>query len=564
MATRDALAAAALETLPITVAVLDADGEILLTNRSWREFESDDPDFDAADHVGVNYVATAKMDADSDEYARRAVDGLEAVLEGERDSFSMEYPCHSPDTKRWFMMRASRFAVDDETRVSVVHLDITERKLAEIAAEESAEQLREEHRALEHVLDRVDGLVRDVTDAAVGAGSRDEIERRVCRRLADTDPYVLAWIGRVDVTTQRVAPREWAGQDGVPLEDDELVLGSDDARTHPAVRALEESEPRVIQDIATFDDADRWWPASAGERFRSVAAIPLEYGDVTYGVLVLFAAEPDVFDERELPVLESLAGTVSTALNAIEARRMLTTETVVELEVVIEDPSLFVTALARALETSITYRGLTYDEGGTPLAFFRVDRPADADADADADAAGTADLDDVVATATEIDGIDDVTVLTEYEDGLLLEVALENGIVTALADHGAVIERFDIDEQVVDLALELPNGQSARSAYNMLEERYDRVELLSYHESDRPTRTPQDVVAQLDERLTDRQQTALRKAYYADYFDWPRDVSGEELADSMGVSRSTFHQHLRAAQRKLLEELFAADPTSEA
>lgn len=546
MVSRDALAAAALETLPITVAVLDADGEILLTNRSWRAFEADET---TADHVGVDYVATAATDADDDEYARRAADGLESLLAGEREAFSMEYPCHSPQQKRWFLMRATRFTVDGEVRVSVVHLDITERKLAEIAAEESADRLREEHRALEHVLDRVDGLVRDVTDAAVGAGSRDEIERRVCRRLADTDPYVLAWIGRVDVTTRRVAPREWAGRDDVPLEDDELVLDADDARTHPAARALEEGEPCVVQNLAAFDDAERWWPIGAGEHFRSVAAIPLAYGDVTYGVLVLFAAESEVFDERELPILESLAGTVSTALNAIEARRMLTTETVVELEVVIEDPSLFVTALASALETSITYRGLTYDEDGTPLAFFRVDRTEAAD---------------VADAAAGVDGIADVTVLTEYADGLLLEVALNDGIVTALAEHGAVIERFDVDEAVVDLAIELPNGQSARSAYDTLEERYDRVELLGYHESDRPTQTPQDVVAQLDNRLTDRQGMALRKAYYADYFDWPRDVSGEDLADSMGVSRSTFHQHLRAAQRKLLEELFADDPTSEA
>lgn len=568
MVERDALAAAALETLPITVAVLDSGGEILLTNRSWRGFEAGET---TDDHVGVNYVATTAMDAD-DEYARRAAEGLESIFEGDRNSFSMEYPCHSPDEKRWFMMRASRFTVDDELRVSVVHLEITERKLAEIAAEESAERVREEHRALEHVLDRVDGLLRDVTDAVVGASSRDELERRVCRRLVETDPYVFAWIGRVDVTTQRVAPREWAGRDDVPLEKDELVLDAAETQTHPAVRALEESEPRVVQDVATLDDADRWWATGAGDRFQSVAAIPLEYGDVTYGVLVLFADESNAFDDRELPVLESLAGTVSTGVNAIETRRMLTTETVVRLEVVIEDPSLFVTALAKRLETSITYRGLTYDEDGTPLAFFRVDRTTTGDGDAGADVGSDTDTstnaDDVAATivetATEIDGIDDVTALTEYEDGLLLEVALANDIVTALAEHGAVIERFGVDGRVVDLALELPNGQSARSAYDVLEERYDRVELISYHESDRPARTPQDVVAQLDDRLTDRQEMALRKAYYADYFDWPRDISGEELAASMGISRSTFHQHLRAAQRKLLEELFAADPTSEA
>ncbi|AFZ73386.1 bacterio-opsin activator domain-containing protein [Natronobacterium gregoryi] len=541
MATRDALAEAALDTLPITVAVLDGNGNILLTNRAWDELDRDGK----TDHVGVNYVATARM-AEQDEYARRAADGLEAVLAGDRDSVSMEYPCQTPAQKQWFLMRASRFTVDGEDRVAVLHLEITDRKLAEIEADEAAQRLREEQQSLEHVLERVDGLVRDVTDAAVGATSRDEIERRVCQRLTATDPYVLAWVGRVDVTAQRISPREWAGRDDVPLETDELVLSSDE--THPAVSALDAGESQVIQDVGTFEDADQWWPTGAGEWFQSVAAVPLEYGDVTYGVLVLFAEEAEVVDDRELLVLESLAGTVSTAMNAIEARRMLTTETVVELEVAIEDSSLFVGALATDLEASVTYRGLTYDRDGTALAFFYVDQ-----------------RDGVADVAASLDGVTEATVLSEYGDGALLELALSDDVVTAIGDHGGVIQRLDAapNNRVVDLALQLPNGQSTRSIYNVLEERYDRVELLSYHESDQPTQTPRDVLAKLDSELTDRQAMALRKAFYSEYFEWPRGTSGEELAESMGVSRSTFHQHLRAAQQKLLAELFAVDPTSE-
>jgi predicted DNA binding protein len=33
-------------------------------------------------------------------------------------------------------------------------------------------------------------------------------------------------------------------------------------------------------------------------------------------------------------------------------------------------------------------------------------------------------------------------------------------------------------------------------------------------------------------------------------------VSGDELADSMDVTRSTVHQHLRAAQRKLVAAFY--------
>ncbi len=531
MGTGYELAATALDTLPITVAIIDDDGEIQLTNRSWRGFETGES---ADEYVGANYLAAA-VTAD-DEYAQQAVDGIEAVLAGDRDSFSMEYPCHSPEEKRWFLMQVTRFTHNGQRLASLVHLEITERKLAELAAEEHAQHLREERRAVEHVLERVDGLVRDVTDAAVGAETRAEIEREVCHRLAATDPYVLAWIGRVDVTNQRLSPREWASNDDVPLEDDELVLGIDDA--HPAVRALERDDTQVIEDVTAHDDADRLWPIGAGDRFRSVAALPLTYGDVTYGVLVVFADEPDAFDERELLVLDSLSETVATAMNALEVRRMLTTEAVVSVEVAIEDPSLFVTALSATFDATVSYRGLTEADDGTPLVVLHVDRTL---ADDDLEGAGIEH---------------DVTPLSTTDDGTLLEVAITDGLVTALSEHGAVIRELVATDGIADLAIDFPDGRSARSAYDLLERRYDRVELLSYHERDKPAQTPHDVTARLESSLTDRQLMALRKAYYANYFEWPRDISGEELAESMDISRSTFHQHLRAAQRKVFAELF--------
>ncbi|MFC7172786.1 helix-turn-helix domain-containing protein [Haloplanus litoreus] len=42
------------------------------------------------------------------------------------------------------------------------------------------------------------------------------------------------------------------------------------------------------------------------------------------------------------------------------------------------------------------------------------------------------------------------------------------------------------------------------------------------------------------------------RAYSGGFFEWPHEVTGDELAEAMGVCRSTFHEHLRAAQRKVI------------
>jgi len=62
----------------------------------------------------------------------------------------------------------------------------------------------------------------------------------------------------------------------------------------------------------------------------------------------------------------------------------------------------------------------------------------------------------------------------------------------------------------------------------------------------------------LEERLTDRQRAALEAAQLNGYFEWPRPTDGAEIAETMGITRQTFHQHLRAAERKLVETYVGA------
>jgi len=49
-----------------------------------------------------------------------------------RGSFYLEYPCHSPDTQRWFMMRVAPVPGLDAEYFSIAHINITERKLLEL------------------------------------------------------------------------------------------------------------------------------------------------------------------------------------------------------------------------------------------------------------------------------------------------------------------------------------------------------------------------------------------------------------------------------------------------
>ncbi|UTF52966.1 PAS domain-containing sensor histidine kinase [Natronosalvus rutilus] len=137
----ETLIPAAVETLPINFAILDDEGTILYTNRAWQEFgKANDIDI-RPDTIGTNYLTITRQ-AET-ETAQTAAAGLSEILTGGRELFEFEYPCHSPDNQRWFLMRAASFTDGEQRYVAVAHFDITDRYTYQRRLEESNERLQQ-------------------------------------------------------------------------------------------------------------------------------------------------------------------------------------------------------------------------------------------------------------------------------------------------------------------------------------------------------------------------------------------------------------------------------------
>jgi len=524
MIQRDSLARLTLDTLPFNIAVLDEEGTILFTNRAWNEFAGVGPQ-ERDELVGVNYFD--QTDTEADEYAAQALEGLKTVAEGKRDVFTLEYPCHSPDEKRWFLMRAAPLPDHDEGSVVVAHIDITQRKLTELHA-------REQRRELEHLMSRIDGLVQEVMESVLQADSCEEVERTVCERLFSVEPYACAWISQVDLRTETLSPTTAAC--GSFPDEAELELGTDD----PVVRAAETGEPQVVQDTteAQLADVHR---TTLLDQSGAIAVFPLVYSDTSYGVLTVAATEREAFDERELAVLNVLARAASVAINAIEGRRILTSDRVVEIEVGIADEGLFFSDLSAEFDCTLTYEGSLYEDDDVVMLFL----------------VEGVDPQTVAEAAETYEGINRVTLVSESEDSGVVEFAVtEPPLVAELAERGVETTAIVADRGRIRITLELPATGDPRSVIEQLSERYPSTDLMARHERERTEQTKQELVADIEQQLTSRQEMALQKAYLGGFFNWPRSISGEDLADSMDISPSTYHQHLRAAEKKVLGALF--------
>lgn len=127
-------AQSALDALSSSLAILDETGVIIAVNRTWREFARQNTpsdlefdSFDFANYLEVCDRAAERGSSDACEMGR----GIRSVIKGETDRFSLEYACHSPSEKRWFLVRVTRFVGDGPVRVVVNHENITDRKLSD-------------------------------------------------------------------------------------------------------------------------------------------------------------------------------------------------------------------------------------------------------------------------------------------------------------------------------------------------------------------------------------------------------------------------------------------------
>ncbi|WP_042061087.1 sensor domain-containing diguanylate cyclase [Aeromonas allosaccharophila] len=122
--------AALLDSLEDQISVIDRDGVIHYTNLAWDLFAEQNGMPKGYDWVGVNY--TEVCDRADEPLAQSAVEGIRRVLRRIQDKFCLEYPCHSPDTQRWFMMRVAPVVGIDAEFYAIAHTNITERKLLEL------------------------------------------------------------------------------------------------------------------------------------------------------------------------------------------------------------------------------------------------------------------------------------------------------------------------------------------------------------------------------------------------------------------------------------------------
>ncbi|RBI59769.1 bacterio-opsin activator [halophilic archaeon] len=433
-------------------------------------------------------------------------------------------------------------AFDEVTRELADLLAATAEAALDRVTRES--RLRKQDRTLQAqneqltALNRINETIREIDQALVQAETREEIDHTVCELLTADDRFRFAWIGAIDPTSDTLEPRAWAGTEQGYLDSQSFAVQASGAE--PAGQTAATGDVTMVTNVAAGLRDEAWRKDAISRDYLSVLSIPLVYNDLTHGVLTVYAPTQDAFAETAKAVLGELGETIASALSAIERKNALLTTSMTRIEFTIEDPKFVLSRLAQDAECTLSYQGGVQQSTEGSYVFVTVEDRS---------------VKDVVDAASQLVGIDEVQQISADGEGGVLRLRLTQPFLALeLADHGAVFREATANPTTTTLVIDIPDSIDVRPITQLIRETFADVELRAKQTLDQTTE--HSLYLKFLDSVTERQLEVVQTAYYSGFFESPRESTGEEVAETLGISPPAFYQHVRTVQRKLFTTFF--------
>ncbi|MFC4436673.1 MULTISPECIES: bacterio-opsin activator domain-containing protein [Natrialbaceae] len=409
---------------------------------------------------------------------------------------------------------------------------------------ERAHQERERRRQREQLeaLNRLNRIGHDITHAVITTETRAELEQQVCDRLVDDDGYRFAWIGGVNPGSDRIEPKAAAGVEEGYLDEVEITTDENaDSGRGPSGTAIRTGEVQIAQDTQTDSTFEPWREAARERGYRSSASIPIVHEDLVYGVLNVYSGSTDSFTNAEATILSRIGDVIAHAITAIERKDALVSDAVIELEFRIEEMAEELIALSTAESCTIEFNQMIH--GDETLLVYG--------------SAHDVSQETFQEAVAKTDGISDLRILSARRDYFEFELVAPTAVslFETIATHGGRVDSATIADGEFRFVVELPRGRDTRQMIELLKEQRSDLTYLAQRTTERSDRSDSGSASVLESDLTEKQRAALETAYFAGYFDWPRESTGEEIAERLGISPATFNQHLRTSERKFFDSV---------
>ncbi|SFR69293.1 hypothetical protein SAMN04487947_3593 [Halogeometricum rufum] len=217
------------------------------------------------------------------------------------------------------------------------------------------------------------------------------------------------------------------------------------------------------------------------------------------------------------------------------------------------------------LARSMTARGVHAEVEIVSCSACRIGNMADRETDISEISRSTIPADDTVTVDFRADAdaeFEDADEVFRYGDTAVYRFECEAGTTPAcpcefVECRGCPVQSFRTTDGAVVLLFVARDVDHLRGIVLDLREQFPDVSLRRLTRSRDPD-AGDDLVLLDRESLTARQREVLTTAHRMGYFSHPKDANATEVAGALDINRSTFAEHLSAAQSKLLDSILEA------
>ena len=144
-----------LDQLDEHLVVIDEEGIIQYTNNTWIAFGQANGIRKDFNWIGVNYLRNCSVHHEVDgDIAQEATNGICSVIGGTANQFQLDYPCHSPFERRWFLMKVTPLNTQQNGLFLIRHINTTRQTVAQNLSQEDPLTGLYNRRYFEEFLDR--------------------------------------------------------------------------------------------------------------------------------------------------------------------------------------------------------------------------------------------------------------------------------------------------------------------------------------------------------------------------------------------------------------------------
>lgn len=161
-------------------------------------------------------------------------------------------------------------------------------------------------------------LLSGCNQALIHATNEQELLKSICELIVTLGNFRLVWVGYAEHDEQKtVRPVEQAGFEKGYLEKIHVSWADVETGRGPSGTAVRTGKPVVSQNLLTDPQFTPWKEEAQQRGYASSAAIPLKVDSEVIGVLNIYSAEPDTFDEEEMSLLTELANDLAYGIKAL-------------------------------------------------------------------------------------------------------------------------------------------------------------------------------------------------------------------------------------------------------